>query len=471
MNTKRNGLNLNTLQISDRFARNELYTVKPMSDDTNNLLQSIDSEPFLAAKAIVEALRTSDHVAYLAGGCVRDLLLDRQPKDFDVATDATPDQVRAIFRSAQFVGEAFGVSLVRHPDYYDHPTEVATFRKEAGYDDHRRPSEVHFTNAEQDAQRRDFTINGLFLDPTATDNPIIDYVGGVADLESQTLRAIGDPDERFAEDYLRMLRAARFASRLSFDLHPNTANAIRALAKHLGQISRERIGNELQNMLTSGHAYEAALLIQQLRLDAPVLNESHQRTELPTLQQLDSKADYPTQLAAWLIDRHQSEAEIVTPTFSTAVDIALTKAGAIIQRWRKALCMSNEHRDALNSIFNGLDRAHDWPKLRLADRKRLLAQPITPELLMLLDALGDDSTRIPDELRAAYIELANDGIGLAPEPLVNGQQLINLGLKPSPLFSKILRETYSQQLEGDLRREDITDERIQQIVHQVESKA
>src|SRR5688572_27782573 len=192
------------------------------------------------ALAVVRALRDVGHVAYFAGGCVRDLLLGLEPKDYDVATDAPPDRVRKLFKRTQAVGQAFGVILVR---IGRSQVEVATFRAEGKYLDGRRPSEVRFTTAEEDAKRRDFTINGLFLDPLT--DQVIDYVGGQADLKAKVIRAIGNPDERFEEDHLRLLRAVRFAARFGFEIEPATDAAIPRHAGHLVRISPERVAEEL----------------------------------------------------------------------------------------------------------------------------------------------------------------------------------------------------------------------------------
>jgi poly(A) polymerase len=201
------------------------------------------------ALEVIKRLRRSGHVAYFAGGCVRDLLMGTPPKDYDVATDAPPKRVRELFSNTQAVGQAFGVILVRHGPS---TVEVATFRTEGIYSDGRRPDSVAFTSAEHDAQRRDFTINGLFLDPL--ENPpagkVIDYVQGQDDLRHRVLRAIGDPHRRFAEDHLRLLRAVRFAARLGFEIEPATAEAIRINAPRLKGISPERIADELRMMLT-----------------------------------------------------------------------------------------------------------------------------------------------------------------------------------------------------------------------------
>ena len=173
------------------------------------------------AARVVEELRAGGHVAYFAGGCVRDMLLGLEPKDFDVATDAPPERVRKLFRNSQAVGAAFGVILVRTGGS---SVEVATFRSDGAYLDGRHPEHVRFTTAEEDARRRDFTINGLFFDPISGD--VIDYVGGREDLAARWIRAIGEPGARFAEDHLRMLRAIRFAARFDFAIEANTAAAI-----------------------------------------------------------------------------------------------------------------------------------------------------------------------------------------------------------------------------------------------------
>ncbi len=199
------------------------------------------------ATAVVRRLRDAGHVAYFAGGCVRDTLLGHTPKDYDVATDAPPQRVRQLFHNTQAVGAAFGVILVR---LGRSTIEVATFRTDGTYTDGRRPDTVTFATAEEDAKRRDFTINGLFLDPLDGDR-VIDYVGGRADLDAKLIRAIGNPDERFAEDHLRLLRAVRFAARLGFEIEPTTADAIRRTPR-AARISPERIAEELRRMVVGG---------------------------------------------------------------------------------------------------------------------------------------------------------------------------------------------------------------------------
>ncbi|MEP0842429.1 MAG: CCA tRNA nucleotidyltransferase, partial [Phycisphaerae bacterium] len=197
-----------------------------------------------AAGRIVRALKDAGHQALWAGGCVRDMLLGREPSDIDIATSATPEQIMALFKPTRKVGVQFGVVLVRKAGHW---FEVATFRRDVNYADGRRPEQVVFTDAREDALRRDFTINGLFYDPIT--GQVIDYVGGQEDLRAGLVRAIGDPAQRFAEDHLRLLRAARFAARLGFQIEASTAEAVRAHAADLVRISPERIREELEKML------------------------------------------------------------------------------------------------------------------------------------------------------------------------------------------------------------------------------
>ncbi len=223
------------------------------------------------ATSIVQTLRQQCFQAYLVGGCVRDLLLLREPKDYDVATNATPHQVMNIFPETYAVGAQFGVVLVPAPDSdvastggeitsKSRAVEVATFRSDIGYSDGRHPDEVRFSrDPQEDVARRDFTINGMLLDPVSGE--VFDYVGGRADLKSGIIRTIGDPEHRFSEDKLRMLRAVRFAARFEYTIEPATFAAMQKLAAQIEVVSRERVRDELTRMLTEGHARRAFLLL------------------------------------------------------------------------------------------------------------------------------------------------------------------------------------------------------------------
>src|ERR1035438_1274055 len=232
------------------------------------------------ATSIVKTLRQRGFQAYLVGGCVRDLLLGRAPKDYDVATNATPDQVMSIFPETYAVGAQFGVVLVPAPETEgardglnevgakSHAVEVATFRSDIGYSDGRHPDEVRFSrDPREDVARRDFTINGMLLDPVTGE--VLDFVGGRKDLEAGIIRTIGDPEQRFGEDKLRMLRALRFAARFEYAIEPATFAAVQKLAHQIDVVSRERVRDELTRMLTEGHARRAFLLLDASGLRPP----------------------------------------------------------------------------------------------------------------------------------------------------------------------------------------------------------
>lgn len=392
-----------------------------------------------AAIRIIQTLREHGHTAYLAGGCVRDALLGKQPKDYDVATDATPDTVQHLFPKSAAVGAAFGVVIVytpAPPGTHRWVTEVATFRAESTYSDGRRPDAVRFTTAEEDAKRRDFTINGLFADPRPAHAPadqpdrIIDFIEGQPDLKAGIIRAIGDPSERFGEDYLRMLRAVRFAARLGFVIEPRTSAALRANARYLGQISRERIGQEVLAMLAGPRPALAVRLLQEHKLDGPTLNEDPAEPMLTVSDKLGPDAQPPARLVAWMIDRH-------------GLDKPPKRA---IDRWRKALSLSNDHRDEIGRLFDLLERIGQWGGLTVAQRKRLAAHPTWPQALLVREACAGDADRLNHEVQ----QLSADGIGLTPPPLLTGEDLIAQGLEPGPRFKTLLDQAYDAQLEGKL---------------------
>lgn len=435
-----------------------------------------------AALKIVQRLHDAGYVAYFAGGCVRDELLGVWPKDYDVATDAEPGEVKRLFPRARKVGEAFGVMLV----YLDKvAVEVATFRVEWGYDDHRHPSHVEFSDAKHDAQRRDFTINGLFEDPLVADPAarVIDYVNGRADLDARLVRAIGDPARRFEEDYLRLLRAVRFAVRRAFTLEKATARAIKTLAPRLAQISRERIGMEMRAIFAGARARDAVALLEALGLDGPVLDEPAAARQRVTVAGLADGCAYPTALAAWMLDRHlwQGEAtgrmnEVSMDAVSSdnesweALDAFLNDAlRKVVARWRDALVLSNDDRDQLIETIMALPAMLRWDEQSIARKKRLMAGDCWDESWALIramagecgdgEAAGDSSLRgfHPLAKRAqavvARVEAERGELeagGIQPPPLITGEDLIGLGLRPGPAFGRILQEAYDLQLEGAL---------------------
>jgi tRNA nucleotidyltransferase/poly(A) polymerase len=383
-----------------------------------------------AAVEVVRRLTEAGHEAYLAGGCVRDRLMGHPPVDYDVATDARPEVVADLLSRVRRVGEAFGVTLVT---FGGHQIEVATFRTDGVYSDSRRPDDVTFSDADHDAKRRDFTINGLFEDPL--NDRIIDFVGGQADIEAGLIRAIGEPSERLREDRLRMLRAVRFAARFDFTIEPGTAEAIRASAGELPGVSRERIGQEMKLMLSHRSRARAAGEIQCLGLDAPVLDEPNQVVDLTRLEGLPDDAAYPTALAAWQLDRHEAG----EPGFQ-----------ARVRTWSRALMLSNLEASALARCLEVYSTLRSgWADLGVAARKRLAAAPAFDEAMAVLRGIDPDACGTIDGQRA---ELA--ATGLAPEPLINGEDLIAMGLEPGPLFARVLEEVYDAQLEGRVRGRD-----------------
>ena len=391
------------------------------------------SDPRSAAIAVVRTLVDAGHIAYFAGGCVRDELLGLIPSDFDIATDATPDRVQALFPRTAAVGASFGVILVRNKH---HTIEVATFRADGRYTDARRPDSVTFSNAHDDAARRDFTVNALFLDPLAPPTPpsptgkVIDLVSGLADLHTKTLRAVGNPDQRLAEDHLRALRAVRLSAKLGFTIEPATADAIRRHARELKGVSRERIGDELRAMLAHPTRVHAARTLSDLTLLGPALDESASSLTPRSLTSLPKDADFPTALAALAIDLGHADPTTIT-------------------RWRAALCLSNQECADVLGTTETLHRFQtDWPTLPTAQRKRLAASPHARRALAILVAI---SVQKANEIRSDIDQLTHTPSGLAPHPIISGDDLTALGFRPGPQFKKVLDALYDAQLEDRLR--------------------
>jgi poly(A) polymerase len=399
-----------------------------------------------AAVAVVRTLRDAGHVAYFAGGCVRDALMGLTPKDYDVATDAPPDRVRQLFPRTQAVGAAFGVILVRGDGAV---TEVATFRTEGTYSDGRRPDSVTFTSAENDARRRDFTINGLYYDPL--DDRVIDYVGGRDDLRRRTLRAIGVPAERFAEDHLRSLRAVRFAARFDLRIDPATCRAIAESASMLPRISAERIADELRRVLTPTWRNRAYALLWELGLMAHLF-----RTARPPGEPIDAwrsaylrlrdgqTITFATALAATQLDLVAND----NPNSDGATAFEPSRAKIFIDDLRQRLKLSNEETAELSAIVQDVFSFARQPDMPAARMMRFRARPhaAAAELLMkgMIDA-GHDR----DTLSIAVGRLATlDGVNCDPPPLLNGEDLIAMGYRSGPAFKRALDAVYDAQLEG-----------------------
>ena len=400
------------------------------------------------ALAVVRRLREAGHLAYFAGGCVRDQLLGLTPKDYDVATDAPPTRVRELFTKTDAVGAAFGVILVRRRRSM---IEVATFRTDGSYADGRRPTEVTFATAEEDAKRRDFTINGLFFDPL--DGRVIDYVGGQNDLKNKVLRAIGDPGQRFAEDHLRLLRAVRFAARFGFAIDPLTADAIGRHADRLKQISPERIADELRRMLSPPTRAAAWEMLWRFSLLQVVFRHLPEKPAGPEATLSDTGPLFP-RLAPGVV--------VPFPLALAALALCYRSAGAplnrsmllerpearrSVQACRTALRISNEEAEVMEGVL------HLSPLLlvdppSVATMKRFLAAPTSHWARVLLDALLQADAR---QARIAWLrdQFARLEAGdVAPKPLITGDDLKSAGLSPGPAFKRVLDEVYDAQLEG-----------------------
>lgn len=385
------------------------------------------------AVAIISRLADAGHVALLAGGCVRDLLRGADPHDFDVATDALPDRVCSLFRTTRKVGVQFGVVLVKQFGVW---VEVATFRSDGSYADGRRPDHVTFSDARHDAQRRDFTINGMFLDPLS--GRVVDYVHGRSDLERRVIRAIGDPAARFAEDHLRMIRAVRFAARLDFDIEPQTRDAMRAAAPRLVRVAAERVREELEKMLAHPGRATAFRLLSETGL-------------LPWLWR-DPPWDATRTPAA--IDRLGRLAGDATFEAALATMLAECPLSDVATRSR-ALALSNDQRQAVSWLVEKQAALDDPEAPDLAAFKTLMAHRSFADLRTIAEsrykALPDGPARRA-QLAARIASISPNSI--EPPPLVRGDDLIALGVPAGPWYRQVLDELYRRQLNEELRTRD-----------------
>ncbi len=385
-----------------------------------------------AASELAIALLDAGFEAFFAGGCVRDRLCGITPRDYDIATNATPEQLRVLFPKARGVGESFGVMLVRHAG---HTLEVSTFREDGEYRDGRRPIEVRFCDAESDARRRDFTINGIFEHPRTGE--IVDFVGGRADLDAKVVRAIGVPDERIREDRLRMLRAPRFAARFEFAIDDATAEAIRTHAGELLSVSAERVGEEIRRMMSDHHRLRAAQLIEDLGLDRVLFTAPSPTHAWIRLTSLAPTATPPTALAAWWLDRIGSTSAVPPRPSSD-------EQAAIVDSLRRALMLSNDETAAIHALLSQRELLlGPFEKFSLARRVRASSRPGFDEALSLL--AGES----PDAFRALNGQAdAENPHRALPMPHLNGAMLLADGMAAGPQFKVILDHTLDAQIEG-----------------------
>ena len=428
------------------------------------------------ATTIVRELRQRGFQAYFAGGCVRDTLLGLVPADYDVATDATPPEVMRIFPETYAVGAQFGVVLVPAPQDFpapltpsDHPNyvEVATFRNDGAYSDGRHPDAVRYSkDPQEDVLRRDFTINGLLMDPL-DDDRVLDFVGGRDDLAAGIVRAIGNAEHRFQEDKLRMLRAVRFASRFQYVIDPESFAAIQRLAPLIHQVSRERVRDELTKMLTEGHACAAFELLDRsglLREVLPEIERMHGVEQPPqfhpegdvwihTMLLLEKLPPKCSRTLAWgtlLHDVGKPPTFRVAPDrirFDGHVEVGVRMAEEICHR----LHFSNEDTKQIAALVANHMRFADVERMKQSTLKRFMRLPKFQEHLELhrIDCLSSHgSLRMYDFVRQRLQESTEEEI--RPAPLVNGEDLIRLGYKPGPGFREILSAVEDAQLEGSL---------------------
>ena len=420
-----------------------------------------------AARKVIARLRENGHIAYFAGGCVRDMVRGITPKDYDIVTDARPEAVQTLFARTFAVGAHFGVIIVLEDSFQ---FEVATFRSDEAYIDGRHPSAVHFSSPEEDAKRRDFTINGMFYDPVA--EQVIDLVGGQADIAAKLVRAIGEPAKRFAEDRLRMLRAVRFATVLDYQIDKQTWEALVANATSINQISAERIRDELMRIFLSPNRVRGWDLLDSSGLMPVILPELEAMKGVLQPEQFHPEGDVfvHTRLMLQLLPEEVSVPLVLAVLFhdvAKPVTATVDKTGRIrfnehdrigaqmTEAIMRRLRFSGAEIDATIEMVRQHMVFKDAPNMRVAKLKRFMARPTFEDELELHRVDCESSHRILDNyefLLRKREEFANEPI--IPPPLVRGDDLIALGLKPGPKFGEILEAVETRQLEGTLRTRD-----------------
>ena len=391
------------------------------------------------AVSVVEQLQQANYQAYWAGGCVRDRFLGIEPKDYDVATNALPNQIQEVFgrRKTLAIGASFGVITVLGPSSAGQ-IDVATFRQDAEYSDGRHPDHVTFTSAEEDASRRDFTINGMFFDPL--EDQVIDHVDGQADLEQKIIRAIGDPQLRFSEDKLRILRAVRFAATLGFQIEADTQAAIEQFADQLQVVSAERITAEMDRMLTHTNRQLAVQLLEQFGLLAIIFPEADY-----------GSSDYADRLEVAL----KGLAALKTSDFATSLALLWSQLVSTASRdeteaMTRRLKLSNPQIKSILWILEHepqIVAANEigWPTLQ-----RILIDPRIEELLDLAAARRQAQQESISSIEHCWQQLQLPAAELNPPQLLSGNDLQELGLTSGPLFREILKQVRDAQLLGEL---------------------
>ncbi len=417
------------------------------------------------ALEIAETLKAKGHTAYFAGGCVRDFLRGETAKDFDIATTASPDEIERIFSKTIPVGKQFGVILVLRGEK---PFEVATFRREGAYRDGRHPSEVSFTHPEEDARRRDFTVNGLFYDPFG--HQVIDYVGGREDIEKRLIRAIGDPRKRFEEDKLRLLRAVRFAANLDYQIESETWKWVRALAAEIHRVSAERIRDELIKIFTRSGAGRGLELLSESGLLKEILPEveAMKGVEQPPefhpegdvfihTRMLMEKLENPTPVLAFAALLHDVGKP---PTFQVRDGrirfYEHSRVGArMAEKILRRLRFSNDEIGAVVQCVDNHMKFANVKEMREGKLKRFLSTSTFPTELELHRIDCESSHGLLDHyefLKRKVVEFRQEE--LKPKPLLTGDDLKELGMKPGPPMKPLLEEAYELQLEKRIQTKE-----------------
>lgn len=423
-------------------------------------------EPTLreAARRVVDRLQRAGFEAYWVGGCVRDMLLGQEPEDYDVATSARPEQVEALFPRTKAVGRAFGVVRVIEGSW---SIEVATFRIEVGYEDGRHPAGVYFANAREDALRRDFTVNGLFYDPIR--NELHDWVGGRADLESRQIRTIGLPEDRFAEDHLRMLRAVRLAAQLGFQIETGTWEAIRRLGGLLPRISAERIRDELLKLFAPRHAARGLRMLRDSGLLAVILPELAAMVDCAqspehhpegtvfdhVVRMLELMPPQSDRLLPWAILLHDVGKPLTAradPESGRIRFLDHEKVGEVLTRQMlERLRFPRKDIETVAFVVRHHMQFKDVPQMRKATLRHLIMRPTFGLELELhrLDCLGSHGRLDIYEMLVRERSVMEAQPQLRP-PLVTGHDLIALGLQPGPALGRLLAELRDRQLADEI---------------------
>ncbi|MDO8730872.1 MAG: CCA tRNA nucleotidyltransferase [Candidatus Omnitrophota bacterium] len=412
------------------------------------------------AVGIVRTLKKAGHEACLVGGCVRDLLMRRDPKDYDVATSARPEEVAKLFRRTIPVGAQFGVQIVMIGKT---PYEVATFRTDQEYKDGRHPEGVLFSSPKEDALRRDFTVNGLFYDPLK--RKVIDYVGGRADLKLRMVRAIGDPDQRFAEDRLRMLRAVRFSATLGFRLDPATFKAVQAAAGRITEVSSERIRDELVKLFTGPNPGRGLELLDASGLLKVILPEVEKMKGVQQPPEFHPEGDVFIH-TRMVLDGLPNSSPVVAigallhdvgkpPTFRVAERIRFDGHDQVGARMAQGICrrlrFSNAESDAISHLVAEHMKFKDVRQMRLSTLKRFMGDSLFSEHMKLHRA----------DCMASHKDLANWNFlrrklkempkkEIKPAPLITGHDLLQIGYPEGPQVGLILKAVEEKQLEKEL---------------------